>query len=501
MAKLFKKKSATANQPIKSLTARWFIDVLSIIVAVIVIVVIIISITIYNYYYDSARQTVKSHIDGMADILNTYSVKNDSEFEVASKIVLSDYFEKSLFEAQIFDRNGKFLASSQGFAPEQTAFKDYELAKASENGEAEWVSKMNSGESFLAMSKVLPEQNGVSFGAVRLVVSMDDINSAIWNSITIVAIISVAILLVIALSGVLFLRSILNPIRNITDSAFRIATGDFSAKLNVDEKDKSEIGKLCDTINYMATELQSAETLKNDFISSVSHELRTPLTAIKGWGETVKMSLGNDLELTEKGIDVIIKETGRLSGLVEDLLDFSRLESGRLKLKIEPVDMLAELMEAVLIYKEVAQKNGVSLEYIAPENLPPVLADASKLKQVFINIIDNAVKYSSKGDSVTITVSQHDVYIKVNVTDTGCGIAAEDLSKVRKKFYKANTTVPGSGIGLAIADEIMLQLGGLIEIDSKLGQGTSVSLIIPCKKTTENEQFVDVMEGSNYIEQ
>ena len=491
------KQKQIGELPIKGLTARWVIEVLSIIVAVIFIVAAIGSIVIYNFYYNSVRQNITSQLNVTAEMLAAYNPTSDYEFELEAKDFLADYPEKKQFEVQVFDRFGNMIVSSQGFRSEETAFNDYIAAKNSQSGTGEWIGRLDSGEQVMAATCILPSTDSVSLGAVRIVVSLDEINSTIRSNIMLVIACGFGVIALVVLSGVLFLRSILKPMRAITDTAFRIASGDFKVRLPVDKRDKSEVGKLSDAINYMASELESSEKLKNDFISSVSHELRTPLTAIKGWGETVKMSIGMDNELTEKGVDIIIKETGRLSGLVEDLLDFSRLQSGRLSIRLEKCDLLAELGEAVYMYRETAAREGIKLVYNEPLKLPVVMADPSRIKQVFINIIDNAVKYSSKDDTVTVSAERHDVYVQVTVKDTGCGIAAQDLGRVKEKFYKANNTVAGSGIGLAVADEIIRQHNGILEVDSVLGEGTTVSIILPYsedeKSTTE--------EGQNAVEQ
>lgn len=174
-----------------------------------------------------------------------------------------------------------------------------------------------------------------------------------------------------------------------------------------------------------------------------------------------------------------------MSGLVEDLLDFSRMQSGRLQIRKEKTDVLAELGEAVIMYRAEAEKKGLEIEYISPEQLPPVMADPARLKQVFINVIDNAIKYSGNQGTIVIEASQYDNFVKVTVADMGCGIALEDLSKVKEKFYKANNTVRGSGIGLAIVDEIIKQHDGILMLDSKEGAGTTVSIALPYIKDKE----------------
>ena len=228
----------------------------------------------------------------------------------------------------------------------------------------------------------------------------------------------------------------------------------------------------------MALELQENEKMKNDFISSVSHELRTPLTAIKGWAETL-MDDSVDRETTKKGIGVIIKESDRLSGMVEELLDFSRLQSGRLKLSLTKIDLVAELSDAVLMFTERARQEGIALNYDEPMDILPIMGDSNRLRQVFVNILDNALKYSDAGDSVTVTVQHSENNAIITIRDTGIGIASEDLPKVKTRFYKANATRRGSGIGLAVADEIVSMHGGNLSLDSQEGEGTTVTISLP----------------------
>ena len=260
--------------------------------------------------------------------------------------------------------------------------------------------------------------------------------------------------------------------------------GDFSERIENNSND--EIGDLCTAINHMADELSATEAMKNEFISSVSHERRTPLTAIKGWAETLMLNGEENPDTMKKGIRVIVAETERLSQMVEELLDFSRMQSGHFTLQNENMDILAELCDAVLIYSEKARRENIEIIYDEPEMLPFVFGDKNRIRQVFINIIDNAVKYSSKeGGTVTVKAYESGENVVVSVTDTGVGIKESDLAKVKTKFYKANHTRRGSGIGLAVADEIIGMHGGTLEISSKgEGKGTTVTITLPAKKQT-----------------
>ena len=228
--------------------------------------------------------------------------------------------------------------------------------------------------------------------------------------------------------------------------------------------------------------------MKNDFISSVSHELRTPLTAIKGWGETVKMSIGTDEALVKRGIDVVLSEADRLSGLVEELLDFSRMETGRLSVVSQPLNISELLTESVDMYIELARQQGIELVFTRPAEDVTVLGDPNRLKQVFINIIDNAVKYTEKGGQVLVDQITEEGCVRITVKDTGVGIPAQDIDRVKEKFYKANKTVRGSGIGLAVADEIIKQHKGLLFLESTEGVGTTVTIVLPFTENTDEPE-------------
>ena len=239
--------------------------------------------------------------------------------------------------------------------------------------------------------------------------------------------------------------------------------------------------------------------MKNDFISSVSHELRTPLTAIKGWAETMQLDGCKDLKTVQKGLSIIIKETERLNGIVEEVLDFSRIQQDRMVLIMDRIDILAELDESIYMQRERANSENKHIVYDEPEMLPPVIGDRNRLRQVFINIIDNALKYSSPGGVVNVSIEQADDQIVIVIADNGCGIPAEHLPKVKQKFYKANQTVRGSGIGLAVADEIIKLHKGTLNIDSIENVGTTVTISIPIvPPKSEEDSHTDETEKTEH---
>ncbi len=263
------------------------------------------------------------------------------------------------------------------------------------------------------------------------------------------------------------------PLQKVEASASRIAEGDFAIRI-VNNKD-DEIGSLCGTINHMAEELSRSERMKNEFISSVSHELRTPLTSIKGWAETLALVPGPQDANYRRGLSVIAGETDRLYDMVEELLDFSRMQNG-LVLQAELLDLAAEVEDVVLLCAQRAAVLGVALLYTAPELPVPVRADKNRLRQALVNVLDNAIKYSFTGGRVVVDIVRDGLDVCVSVVDEGLGIEADDLENVKLKFYKGRGALRGSGIGLAVVDEIMRAHGGRLELESEVNKGTTVGL-------------------------
>lgn len=457
----------------KSITTHWLINSLGVIIMLLLVIEVLLIVSIRSYYYSSVRQYLNSKMNVL-----TGSITNDKDTAVnynsEIRSLVAGYQDKDKIELMAITQSGEVDITSSGFKPTEKSFNDYESAKKSSNGSGYEVYKTGTGEKVLALSSVFSVK-GCEYEALRMIVSLHEVDVKIYNMALVITGICILIILIVFFSGMFFVKSIVHPVLEIADTARQYAKGDFSKRLEKQSDD--ELGDLCDSINYMADELSNTEAMKNEFISSVSHELRTPLTAIKGWSETM-VSI-DDRETFIKGMRVITSETERLSQMVEELLDFSRIQDGRLYLQKTKMDILAELGETVLIYQERAKSLGITLNYYEPEMLPFIYGDRNRLRQVFINIVDNAIKYSDKGDTVSVEAYEEGGNIVVSVSDTGIGISAEDLPKVKQKFFKSNQTRRGSGIGLAVADEIIAMHGGTLSIRSEENVGTTVVMELP----------------------
>lgn len=464
-----------------TITRRWLVNNLGVISIMLFAVVISGTVFVRSYYYGTARQYLTSRINMISSILQRSYNDPAASFSAEVRSIVENWSEKDKMELMVVDSGGRIGLTSSGFVPEESLDSMEDFGQALSSGTSGYYTgKISSGENIMAVCLMLPD-NDLGYSAVRLVSSMEKIDRSVSVITMILIIICLAILILMFASGLYFIKSIVIPVRQIGSTARRYAVGDFSVRIT--KKNDDEIGELCDIVNHMASELELSEQMKNDFISSVSHELRTPLTAIKGWAETVG-SMPDDAETIAKGMRVITSESERLSRMVEDLLDFSRMQNGKFSLNKNTMDILAELGDAVLIYTEKARREGIDVIYDEPDMLPFVYGDRNRLRQVFVNIIDNAIKYSDKGGVVSVQATMSDArHIEVDVSDTGCGISPQDLPKVKTKFYKANHTRRGSGIGLAVADEIVTLHGGKLEIFSEQGVGTTVTITLPVQKS------------------
>lgn len=474
------------------ITKRWFINVALIVIAIIISVSLVLIFSMRNYYYGVASMALDNYsADEIASSFSLYGVENADGFENAGRNFIANFQDKDIMAVWIIDSYGNIIQTSSGFGiNDEVEMPDFNSAINGETSNGRWTGKLPSGERIMASSCAYKYSNGVAAGAVRFMISLDAIDSQLFRICIIVAIVSLFMFALLGLSSILFIRSIVNPVKDIGETAKRIAGGDLEARID-HYPYNDEIGELCTTINEMAITLEESDRMKNDFISTVSHELRTPLTAIKGWGETLLQLGDSDPSMTQRGMEVIIKEASRLNGMVEELLDFSRMSSGRMNLQNEKIDFLAELDEVVFAFKERAIKDGIELIYNVPHYPAPSIGDASRIKQVFINILDNALKYSEQGDKIIVFAERpNPAVLIVSISDTGAGIPPEALPHIKEKFYKANTTVRGSGIGLAVADEIVRLHNGELNIDSVLGEGTTVSITLPIQpldKTSDKE--------------
>ena len=295
--------------------------------------------------------------------------------------------------------------------------------------------------------------------------------------VTMAVIIMAVMCIYVVLVNLWFRSFVTDPIKRLTDMAHTIADGSYGTQEEIAVE--NEIGELTGSINEMSKKIAVADKARTEFISQVSHELRTPLTAILGWSETIAYDSavqGDSL----RGINIISKEAERLTGMVSELLEFTRIQDGRFNLRIELIDITAELEDAMFTYGELMKQAGIEVRYTPPESeIPLIPGDPERLKQVFLNLLDNASKHGGDGKKIDVSLSNDNDFVYISVRDYGHGIPADELPHVKEKFYKGSSKNRGTGIGLAVCDEIITRHNGLLDVENAENGGCRVKIMLP----------------------
>ena len=465
------------------ITHRWLRGSLFLTV---LLVLLVESMFVYNFsrsYYNSVQQTMMRRFSSINGQLKMYTgdtaQKTAANRSVALRRMVEQFADKDKYEFMLLDGYGGVIASSSGTGADGIVVQDdFNKAQDAPDGVGVAIYRTASGETVMAVCSLVPYA-AEDVAAMRLVTSLTLVQEQLKSVFIISLIVVAAILGFTVASGLYFVRGIVVPLGQVERIAASIARGELDVRLPVTGDERDEVDRLRGTINQMAEGLEETEKMKNEFISSVSHELRTPLTSIRGWVETLRTLDDPADENYRKGLEIINNETGRLYNMVEELLDFSRLQNGRIQMNNHPLDLVAELTDAVLFCEARIRQEGMILSYPEPEEMIPVYADPDRLRQVFINILDNAIKYSAPGGRITVKLWKGQYKAFIEIIDQGRGIPPEDLENVKTKFYKGSNSVRGSGIGLALVDSIMTALDGTLDIKSTLGRGTVVTLGLP----------------------
>ncbi len=472
---------------------RWVRNYIFIISLISLFVVAGFLFTIQKFYYNLAYESLYNRLNISASFYTKYMSERSLSLDETSQLMLRDYQDDKIAELQILDRNGVMVYSSAGFIDKKKILSQ-DVLDAISGRQGYWVGK-NEGtdESVMAVTAPILDKKLSMIGVLRYVSSISKLNHIIYNYLMYALIVVAVIVLILMVLSITFSRSILTPINEITLVSQKMSEGNFDEKVPVIYKD--ELGVLAQTLNLMADEIQKAERLKNDFISSISHEIRTPLTAVSGWAETILTGDLSNTDEVEFGLNIIVRETGRLSDMVEELLDFSRIQSGRLTLRKEEFDLVTEVSDIVRIFRAKAKQRRIKI--MLPNYFSPVYvyADMNRMRQVIINVLDNAMKFSNDEGIVYIEIgnimdvdNKENKEVYISIRDEGVGISDSDIDNVTNKFYKGDSCRSGSGIGLAISNEIMQLHGGRLNIVSTLGEGTTVNLIIPLTIDKKNNK-------------
>ena len=329
----------------------------------------------------------------------------------------------------------------------------------------------------LSVSRPLYSQDDEVIGVLRYSSSLAPAIHSVWTLSRYLLVLTAFVIAIAVVASRMLSKSITRPIEEIQSTAIQLADGQY--KKHITMKRDDELGQLAQSINTLAAEIVRKEQVKNDFISSISHELRTPLTSIKGWAAILKDTDPADTDVMNEGFEIIERETDRLSKMVEELLDFSRYISGRITLKKDRFDITSTCEDVFKQMKPRAMKESIHLINEINEEVVLLTADEDRLRQVLINLIDNAIKFTDADGWVLFEARKNFPNYEMIISDNGVGMDENELALAKEKFYKGKHSNSHSGLGLSIADEIVKHHSGSIQIVSEKSVGTTIRVIIP----------------------
>ena len=470
---------------ITGIRKRWMVNSISVVLFIVLLAVAAFSAAMGSYYYSTLSESLKQKAENAISSFDYY--RTEAEYYDNARAVVAGEPNSDKLEVEYLDADGQIRFSSSDL----TAFRSPgtpDIAEAiSMKRTKVWIgADPSTGEHIMAASSPLMI-DGEVVGVMRYVTSLNKVDKQIIIIVAIALGIGLGILGMVYFSNLYFIRSIVDPVAGITETAKRIAAGSYGVQ--IEKRYDDEIGALTDTINDMSLKINQSEKMKNEFISSVSHELRTPLTAINGWAETIMNGEVRDAGDVKKGMGIIVSEARRLTNMVEELLEFSRIQDGRFTLLVEPMDIKAELEDAVYTYREFFRREGIELNHFdCDEEFPPIAGDPERLRQVFCNLLDNAAKHGGSGKRIDTAIARDEDQVVITIRDYGPGIPAEELPHVKYKFYKGSSKARGSGIGLAVCDEIITRHEGTLDIDNAEGGGCIVTIHLPIRAQAVIEQ-------------
>lgn len=461
----------------KSITQRLVLSYFIVIFITVSVLEVFLISALDKYYNNNMKELVENQIKASADFYNNYFSSSSLEKNIEDN---TDIFWKNTnAEVQIINKDKKMLLDSVGnFTEEKVAAEDVEKALEGKLSSTTAKDKAT-GERIMYMSYPLMSSGKIE-GVLRFVTSLSEVDEITKRITYIFASLGLVVIVISSLISIKISNSIVKPIKEVTNMAKRIAEGNFNERLSIHRKD--EIGTLSMAFNSMTEEILKNDKLKNEFIASVSHELRTPLTSIKGWASTLKTGqLDNKSEIID-GLNIIEKESDRLTLMVEELLDFSRFISGKVSLKKDHIDIRNNLLYLEKQFMPRAKRQNINFAVKLQENMHLIFADENRVNQVIINILDNAFKFTPADGNVEMTCAEEEDSIVIKVSDTGMGIPKDELPHVMEKFFKGKSSMSKNGLGLSISKEIMELHSGTISIESTFGEGTIVTIKFPINK-------------------
>jgi signal transduction histidine kinase len=465
-----------------------------------VVSIALISLFAGNVLLSAARKNVEHRYQDMAfaasnyleqpliDLISGEGSQGDIEAALAQVFAGSPEVHYTIFlpdGAAVFDSSG-VLPSHANPGGDPEIWESIE----SRIGQAEMERINAAGDRSLYVA-VRVEHSGTVYGVLRIDVPLSVALDSARQSL--VYLIGIALIVALSVSGVGYFlaRSIAVPIEGMTETAESLSRGELSARV-AEPTNLYEMHRLAEALNKMAGRLQALVSQLRSFVANASHELRTPLTSIKLRVEALRNGALDDPPVTEQFLSEIESEVDRLSKMVNDMLDLSRIEVGLEMSQRSVVDLASVVKDVYLAFKSRADSAGVDLVYKVDSSHSTILGDEDQLRRMLYNLVDNAIKYTPYGGRVELSLQDDELEntILLVVKDTGFGIAEAQLPHVFERFYRVEATRPrygppqGSGLGLSITKSIAENHGGNIAVTSQVGKGSTFVIQLPAQRNS-----------------
>lgn len=462
---------------VDGLRKRWLVYIGSVVVALGLLCVLGLTILSYHRLYTHMRKELQFQAQTATKLFNSYADISETEFYQTCVAYARSFSHPDGVLLQFLDVNGSLVAASYGDGISDSP-NTAEVWEALENRNTQvFVGKNAKGRRIMTVTTPIVYGSGRVIGAFRFCQITQAADTQILETLLLGVCVWILISILLLFTSDIYIRSILTPLAEIMDKAKMITGGSYG--IQIQSKHKDEISSLADTINEMSNKLSENEKMQAEFISSLSHELRTPLTAITGWSETLLHSEALDKDAS-RGVSIILREGKRMTEMVVELLDFTRMQDGRFNLNMELADIRGEFEDTVYMYGSRLLQEGITISYQPDEEeIPQISCDPKRMRQVFLNILDNAAKHGGAGKQIDAAITLEDDFVVVRIRDYGPGIPEDELQLVKKKFYKGSSKARGTGIGLAVCDEIVAMHGGTLKLENAIGGGIEATVSIP----------------------
>ncbi|MCD6291437.1 MAG: HAMP domain-containing protein [Anaerolineae bacterium] len=453
-------------------------------------ILLVLGVSVYSFIgralLKGIDETIRSQADGVVALFNEENDPLTVLISGRARIPAIDVFASQVY-VQIRGRDGRVVQRSTNLG-EFTLPGREDAFRASLAGHSVVYEVHDNGRHIRIYSAPIRLRSGQIIGVVEVGQSMDGLDATLHTLRWTLVIGMGTALILAALVGAFLARTALHPVDEITRTARQIAAGrgpeELGRRLQI-RQPNDEVGRLASTFNEMLERLEQLFQMQQRLVADVSHELRTPLTTLRGNLDLLRRGAADDPQMREEAIAVMEAEIARMTRMLSDLLLLAQADAG-VQLKLQPVELDTLLLD---VYRQALIMSAGRVEvHLGHEDQAQVLGDEDRLRQLLLNLVENAIKYTPAGGRVTLSLAREPGWIRITVADTGIGIAPEDLPHIFDRFYrsdKARTrSMGGTGLGLSIAQWIARAHGGQITVESRLGEGSEFTLWLPDRPPT-----------------